>query len=142
MFDEDLLAIVHDELQSVEESCQLEYLHINSGTSSIPTATVRLRVNGVAKEAACIGDGPIDAVYKALATITNSASKLLRYDIRSVTSGTEAMGEAIVHLQQDDVKVVGRGVSTDIIEASARAYVDGLNKLASRSRTTQPQTTA
>ena len=52
------------------------------------------------------------------------------------------MGEAIVHLQQDDVKVVGRGVSTDIIEASARAYVDGLNKLASRSRTTQPQTTA
>jgi 2-isopropylmalate synthase len=134
VFDEDLLAIVHDELQSVEESYKLEYLHINSGTSSIPTATVRLRVNGEAKEAACIGDGPIDAVYKALATIANSSAKLLRYDIRSVTSGTEAMGEAIVHLEQGDLKVVGRGVSTDIIEASAKAYVDGLNKLASRNR--------
>ena len=134
VFDEDLLAIVHDELQSVEESYQLEYLHINSGTSSIPTATVRLRVNGEAKEAACIGDGPIDAVYKALASITNSSARLLRYEIRSVTSGTEAMGEATVHLQQDDLKVAGRGVSTDIIEASAKAYVDGLNKLASRSR--------
>jgi 2-isopropylmalate synthase len=68
------------------------------------------------------------------ATIANSSAKLLRYDIRSVTSGTEAMGEAIVHLEQGDLKVVGRGVSTDIIEASAKAYVDGLNKLASRNR--------
>ncbi|HTW67935.1 MAG TPA: 2-isopropylmalate synthase [Bryobacteraceae bacterium] len=140
VFDEDLLALVHDELQAEEESCTLEYLHINSGTSSIPTATVRLRVNGQAKEAAAIGDGPIDAVYKALASITDSAAHLLRYDIRSVTSGTEAMGEASVHLEQGGVKVVGRGVSTDIIEASARAYVDGLNKLASRNRAAQPQT--
>lgn len=132
VFDEDLLAIVHDELQSVPERYHLEYLHIYSGTAAIPTATVRLRVNGESKEAACIGDGPIDAVYKALAAITKSSSKLLRYDIRSVTSGTEAMGEATVHLGQGDLKVVGRGVSTDIIEASAKAYVDGLNKLASR----------
>jgi 2-isopropylmalate synthase len=56
--------------------------------------------------------------------------KLLKYEIRSVTSGTEALGEATVHLQQGDSKTVGRGTSTDIIEASAKAYVDGLNKLA------------
>ncbi len=143
VFDEDLLAIVHDELQSVPESYQLDYLHIYSGTAAIPTATVRLRVNGEAREAACIGDGPIDAVYKALAAITQSSARLLRYDIRSVTSGTEAMGEAIVHLEQGGTKVIGRGVSTDIIEASARAYVDGLNKLASRTGAlvAQPQET-
>jgi 2-isopropylmalate synthase len=140
VFDEDLLALVHDELRAEEERYTLEYLHINSGTSSIPTATVRLRINGQAKEAACIGDGPIDAVYKALASIADSPAHLLRYDIRSVTSGTEAMGEAIVHLEQNGAKVIGRGVSTDIIEASARAYVDGMNKLASRARAAQAQT--
>ena len=80
---------------------------------------------------------------KRLAAITQSSARLLRYDIRSVTSGTEAMGEAIVHLEQGGTKVIGRGVSTDIIEASARAYVDGLNKLASRtgSLVAQPQET-
>jgi 2-isopropylmalate synthase len=139
VFDEDLLAIVHDELQSAPASYQLEYLHIYSGTAAIPTATVRLRVNGEPAEAASIGDGPIDAVYKALSSITKTSAKLLRYDIRSITSGTEAMGEATVHLEQGDLKVVGRGVSTDIIEASANAYVDGLNKLAGRSRSIAPQ---
>jgi 2-isopropylmalate synthase len=131
VFDEDLMTIVHDELLSVPETCHLEYLHISSGTTDIPTATVRLRVNGEAREAASIGDGPVDAVYKALSAITNSPVKLIRYEIRSVTSGTEAMGEATVHLEEGSAKVVGRGASTDIIEASARAYVDGLNRLAS-----------
>ena len=69
-------------------------------------------------------------MYKALATVTHSSVKLLKYEIRSVTSGTEALGEATVHLEQGDSRVVGRGASTDIIEASAKAYVDGLNKLA------------
>jgi 2-isopropylmalate synthase len=69
-------------------------------------------------------------VYKALAAITHRSVKLLKYEIRSVTSGTEALGEATVHLEQGDSRVVGRGASTDIIEASAKAYVDGLNKLA------------
>ena len=69
-------------------------------------------------------------MYKALAAITHSSVKLQKYEIRSVTSGTEALGEATVHLEQGDSRVVGRGASTDIIEASAKAYVDGLNKLA------------
>ena len=63
--------------------------------------------------------------------------KLLKYEIRSVTSGTEALGEATVHLQQGEVKIMGRGASTDIIEASAKAYVDGVNKLARVSATTR-----
>jgi len=68
-------------------------------------------------------------MYKAIGAATNNPAQLVSYDIRSVTSGTEALGEATVQLQQGDIKVVGRGASTDVIEASARAFIDGLNKL-------------
>jgi 2-isopropylmalate synthase len=134
VYDEDLVAILHDELHPADETCRLEYLHIYSGTSAIPTATVRLTVDGQVREAASIGDGPVDAVYKAISAATNNAARLARYEIRSVTSGTEALGEATVQLERDGEKVIGRGVSTDIIEASARAYLDGLNKLTSLAR--------
>ena len=93
---------------------------------------MRLRIEGESREGVSVGDGPVDAVYKALTAIAHSSVTLLKYEIRSVTSGAEAMGEALVHLAQGDVKVVGRGTSTDVIEASAKAYVDGLNRLARR----------
>ena len=92
---------------------------------------MRLRVKGSVQEGAAIGDGPVDAVYKAIAQVTGTSAKLLRYDIRAVTSGTEAMGEVTVQLEEGGRRVVGRGASTDVIEASAKAYIDGLNKLAS-----------
>jgi 2-isopropylmalate synthase len=130
VFDEDLMAMLHEELQPTSEDWQLEHLHVSGGTSSVPTASVTLKVNGESREATSTGDGPIDAVYRALAAITHSSVKLQKYEIRSVTSGAEALGEATVHLEQGDSRVVGRGASTDIIEASAKAYVDGLNKLA------------
>ncbi len=123
------VALMHDELPPVEQKLKLEYLHSYSGTSAIPTATVRLLVNGKTKEGASIGDGPVDAVYKAIAGLTGTQAKLLRYDIRAVTEGTEAMGEVTVHLEIGNRRVMGRGASTDIIEASAKAYVDGLNRL-------------
>jgi len=129
VFDEDLIAILHDEIHPVPELYQLDYLHIYSGTAAIPTATVRLRVKGELREGAAIGDGPVDAVCKAISQVTRSAAKLERYEIRAVTSGTEAMGEVTVHLEQEGRRVMGRGASTDVIEASAKAYVDGLNKL-------------
>ena len=130
VFDEDLVAILHDEIHPVPETYQLDYLHIYSGTSAIPTATVRLRFEGETREGAAIGDGPVDAVCKALSAVTKTTAKLVTYEIRAVTSGTEALGEVTVLLEKDSLKVVGRGASTDVIEASARAYVDGLNKLA------------
>jgi 2-isopropylmalate synthase len=68
-------------------------------------------------------------VYKAIAGLTGKNPKLLRYDIRAITGGTEAMGEVTVHLELGDRRVMGRGASTDVIEASAKAYVDGLNRL-------------
>ncbi len=129
VLDEDLVALIHDELPPVEQMLKLEYLHSYSGTSAIPTATVRLLIQGKTKEGAAIGDGPVDAVYKAISEVTGTKAKLLRYDIRAVTSGTEAMGEVTVHLEIGTHRVMGRGASTDIIEASAKAYVDGLNRL-------------
>ena len=131
VFDEDLMAILHDELHPVPETYQLDYIHFYSGTAAIPTATVRVRVKGESVEGAAIGDGPVDAVCKAISAVTKSSAKLVRYEIRAVTSGTEAMGEVTAHLVDKDRKVMGRGASTDVIEASAKAYVDGLNKLAS-----------
>jgi len=129
VFDEDLIAIMHDELHASPEICQLEYLHIYSGTAAIPTATARLRVRGKVMEAASIGDGVVDAVYKAISAVTKTAATLVRYEVRGVTSGTEALAEATVHLEEGGRRVAGRGASTDVIEASAKAYVDALNRL-------------
>ena len=129
VFDEDLIAMLHDENRVAPETFSLEYLHFYSGTSAIPTATVRVRIGGEVREAAAIGDGPVDAAYKAISAVTKRAAKLERYDIRAVTSGTAAMGEVTVQLEEAGRRVKGRGVSTDVIEASARAYIDGLNRL-------------
>ena len=130
VFDEDLIAIVHDEVRAEAETYELEYLHIYSGTSAIPTATVRLRVADAKREGAAIGDGPVDAACKAISAVTNTSARLERYEIRAVTSGTEAMGEVTMQLVDGGRKVLGRGVSTDVIEASAKAFIDGLNRLA------------
>jgi 2-isopropylmalate synthase len=134
VFDEDLVAILHDEIHPVPEAYHLDYLHSYSGTSAIPSATVRLGVGGEMKEGAAVGDGQVDAICKAISVVTKTSAKLARYEIRAVTSGTEAMGEVTVQLEEGDRKVMGRGASTDVIEASAKAYIDGLNKLASLKR--------
>lgn len=130
VFDEDLVAILHDEIHAVDDVYRLDYLHFYSGTSAIPTATVRLSVKGVMHERAATGDGPVDAVYKAISAVAQCTVKLVKYDIRAVTGGTEAMGEVSVKLESEGRSVTGRGASTDVIEASAKAYVDGLNRLA------------
>jgi 2-isopropylmalate synthase len=142
VFDEDLAAIIHDELHATGERIRLEYLHIYSGTSAIPTATVRLTVDGESAQCASVGDGPVDAVFKAISAAAKQPASLTRYEIRSVTKGTEAMGEATVLLEDENRRAMGRGASTDVIEASARAYVDGLNKLASIANTRASTNTA
>jgi 2-isopropylmalate synthase len=131
VFDEDLAALLHGELKDESEAYRLDYMHIYSGTSAIPTATVRVTVGDEVREAASIGDGPVDAVYKAIASATRTSARLVRWDIRAVTSGTEALGETTVQLEEGGRRTLGRGASTDIIEASARAYLDALNRLAS-----------
>jgi 2-isopropylmalate synthase len=130
VFDEDLVAILHDEIHPLPERYQLDYFHVYSGSSAIPTATVRLRLNGAMREGAAIGDGPVDAVCRAIRTVTSTVAALDRYEIRAVTSGTEAMGEVTMQVEDAGRRVLGRGASTDVIEASAKAYIDALNQLA------------
>ena len=130
VFDEDLVALMHRGIHDAPEAYQLEYLHIYSGTSAIPTATIRIRFQSETREGAAIGDGPVDAVIRAISQVTNTNARLERYEIRAVTSGAQALGEVMVQLEENGRKVAGRAASTDVIEASARAFLDGLNRLA------------
>lgn len=129
IFDEDIVAIVDEEIKKVPQTWQLIYVHTVTGSSTIPTATVKLRKeNKVYEDAAC-GDGPIDACYNTIDRIVGMHPKLLNYNLRAITAGRDALGEVTVRLRYKDKEVVGRGTSTDIIEASAKAYINAINKL-------------
>ncbi|MBN2138108.1 MAG: 2-isopropylmalate synthase [Sedimentisphaerales bacterium] len=131
VFDEDLAAIVNEEIHVVEHIFDLQYLHVASGTGTLPTASVRIVTQGETKQAAACGDGPVDAAYEAIREATGLSPKLENYTIRAVTGGKEALGEATVRISEDGRKFIGRGISTDIIEASAKAYVDAINRMVS-----------
>ncbi|MBT4141505.1 MAG: 2-isopropylmalate synthase [Candidatus Latescibacteria bacterium] len=131
VFDDDLMAIVEDEIRDIPARYQLDYLHTVSGTSTVPSATVRLKIDGEddVQESAW-GDGPVDATYQAIKTAVKTDVKVKEYGIRAITSGAEALGEVTVTLtdaEKNEAK--GRGVSTDVIEASAKAFLDALNRL-------------
>ncbi len=129
VFDEDLAAIINDEVRIVEQIYHLEYLHVACGTGTLPTASVKMMVHGEVKMAAAYGDGPVDAAYEAIRQATGLSPKLESYSLRAITSGKEALGEATVGISEDGRTYIGRGVSTDIIEASAKAYVDAINRM-------------
>ena len=128
--DQDLEAMMEEEIRKVLETYSLEYFHISTGSTIIPTATVGLLKEGEKLEEAATGDGPVDAIYKAINKITGLTPVLEQYSINAVTSGEDALGEVVVKLKNGFGKIVtGRGVSTDILEASAKAYLNGINKL-------------
>jgi len=129
VFDADVAAIINDEIHVVEQVYVLDYLHVASGTGTLPTASVKMRARGEVKIAVAFGDGPVDAAYEAIRQATNLRPTLEEYSIRAVTGGTEALGEATVRIRENKRTFIGRGVSTDIIEASAKAYVDAVNRM-------------
>ncbi len=130
VFDEDLISIMKDEIGQVPETYALDYLHIISGTGVIPSATVRLRKEEQVFQDSGVGDGPVDAVLNAIDAITGLKGRLQDYQLRAVTSGKDALGEVSVKVDFDGTVVPGKGRSTDVIEASARAYINALNRLA------------
>jgi 2-isopropylmalate synthase len=132
VFDEDVIAIIDDEVRVVEHTFELEYLRVLIETGTSPKATVKIRSKDEIKEAQAEGDGPVDAAYEAIREATGFSPKLESYSIRAVTSGKEALGEATVKIRTDSRIYIGRGISTDIIEASARAYIDAINRLVAR----------
>lgn len=129
VFDEDLVALIGAGIRVVEQVYILEYLHVSSGTGTLPTASVRMRFKDQTQLAAAFGDGPVDAAYEAIRQATGLTPEVESYSIRAVTSGKEALGEATVRVRENGRTFIGRGISTDIIEASAKAYVDAINRM-------------
>ncbi|MFH1259707.1 MAG: 2-isopropylmalate synthase [Elusimicrobiota bacterium] len=131
IYDEDLELLVGEEIAGDKDIFTIDYLHTNSGSKIIPTATIRLKSGKeIFQEAAC-GDGPVDAAYRAVDKIIKIKPKLLDYSLRSVSSGKDAIGEVTVKLEYQKGIIVGRGSSTDIIEASVKAYLNALNRILS-----------
>jgi len=132
VYDEDLMAIVEDEIKITKEIWQLVSLRINSGTDIVPQATVKLKGQGKIFTATSSGDGPVDACYKAIDKITKIKGQLLDYSLQAVTKGKDALGEVNVKIKVENKEATGRGASTDIIEASAKAYLNALNRTLSK----------
>lgn len=127
---EDIRALVDAETTRVPETYGLEHVQFQSGIGMIPSAVVRLRTPEGTFEAAATGDGPVDASFKALKALTPVPFELESYDLRAIGSGTDALGEVSIRIKSENQVVHGRGISTDVVQASALAYVDVLNKLA------------
>ncbi len=131
VFDEDLMAIVEEDLPAELETYKLAYVHTASGSDTVPTATIRLAKKGKLLQDAACGDGPVDACYKTIDRLTGLSPELVDYGLHAVTKGKDALGEVAVTLRHQGVEVTGRGTSTDVIEASAKAYLHAINKLIS-----------
>ncbi len=129
IFDEDLMAILSDESETVAERVKLVSLHAASGTGDTPVAAVELEIDGVLHKATAEGDGPVDAAFKAIKSLVEPNGELLLYSVNAITSGTDAQGEVTVRLKDGERIVNGQGADTDIIVASAKALIAALNKL-------------
>ncbi|MBI2058174.1 MAG: 2-isopropylmalate synthase [Nitrospirae bacterium] len=129
VFDEDIEALLHDRVFDIGETYALVSLHVSSGTDSTPTAAVELEIGGKRVERQSTGDGQIDAAFKAIAELTGTKSELTEFQTKAVTGGTDAQGDVIVKIKDEGFEVTGRGTHTDVVLASAKAYVHALNKL-------------
>jgi len=129
VYDEDIDALIADEIIRIPHYFKLLYINVNSGSVSVPNATIQLEINNETLQGAEFGDGPVDATFKAIKRLTKTGSKLLTYEVKSITGGTDALGEVTVRIEEDGLTVMGQGAHTDIIVATARAYINALNKL-------------
>lgn len=131
VFDADLEFLVGARAAMEKARYRLLYLNVTAGSISVPNATVQLEVDGQIMQDAGFGHGPVDAAFKTICKMAKRAPRLIRYEVNAVTPGTDAQGEVTLRLEENDQLVNGRAVDTDIVLASAKALVDGLNKLES-----------
>ncbi|WP_026487034.1 2-isopropylmalate synthase [Caldanaerobius polysaccharolyticus] len=129
ILDQDIEAIVENKAISVPEIYQLEFVQISSGTNVTPTATVGIRREGNVMQAADCGDGPVDAVFKAIEKAVGQQVELQDYFLKSVTGGKDALGEVTVKIGKNGKTFLGHGLSIDVIEASARAFISAINRM-------------
>ncbi|GAB6270233.1 MAG: 2-isopropylmalate synthase [Smithella sp.] len=129
IYDEDLEAILNEEIYRGEDKYHLVYLNVVSGNVAIPTATMEIRVGSEVMRDAGFGNGPVDATFAAIRNITKTNYPLLKYAVNAITGGADAQGETMVQLKYNGHSVVGRGAHPDVIVASAKAYINALNRL-------------
>ncbi len=129
IYDEDLEAILYEEVYRGEDKYNLVYLNVVSGNVAIPTATMEMQVEKVLVRAAGFGNGPVDATFEAIRNITQTNYPLLKYAVNAITGGSDAQGEVTVQLKYNGHSVAGRGAHPDVIVASAKAYINALNRL-------------
>jgi len=129
VMDEDIEALVNQEVLRIADIFSLNYLQVTCGTTVMPMATVKMIMRDKEVVGTDSGNGPIDAAYNAIAKLTGTKSKLLRFSISALTGGTDAQGEVTVRLKENGLIALGRGADPDIITASAYAYINGLNRL-------------
>ena len=128
--DRDIESLIAEELRTVSEVYHLDHIEVSCGNHNIPTATVRLIApDGKAVADAALGTGPVDAVYEAINRIVKVSNKLTEFTVKSVTEGIDAIGEVLIRIESDGVSYTGRGADTDIMVASAKAYMNALNRL-------------
>ena len=133
VYDEDIEALIDEEIERVTEIWGLAGVQTTAGSKTIPTATVTLTTEGQATTDAATGDGPVDAVYEAIQRITGIQLRLRDYALRAITSGKDAQGEVTIEVEHEGRTFRARGVSTDIVEASALAYLAAVNRAATLS---------
>ncbi len=134
IYDEDIESIVVEEVLRVPHRFKLLYLNVVAGNVTVPTATVQMEVDGKQVLEAGFGDGPVDATFKTIKKLTRTKSKLHQFAINAITGGTEAQGEVTVRLEEKGYTVIGQGADTDVIVASAKAYINALNKMEFKKR--------
>ncbi|WP_374260586.1 2-isopropylmalate synthase [Zoogloea sp.] len=139
IFDEDLQALMSDDSSEPKEHFRLVSSAFHSETGESPCARVTLSVGGREEKVESSGSGPVDAAFKAIESIASSGAELLLYSVNAITTGTDAQGEVTVRLSKDGRVVNGQGADTDIIVASAKAYLNALNKLQSNTERLNPQ---
>lgn len=139
IFDEDLQALVSEEIKQPEEYYRLVSLTAHSETGERPFARVVIAAGGNEVQAESDGSGPVDATFRAIEKILNSGAELQLFSVNNITSGTDAQGEVTVRLQKAGRIVNGHGADTDIVEASAKAYLSAYNKLCSKLERAHPQ---
>jgi 2-isopropylmalate synthase len=135
VYDEDVAVLVEQYMGDVPAGWELLSLHTTAGSSVLPTATVAIRrPDGEVVQDAAIGDGPVDAIFKAVERVTGVHANLHEYVVRSVSQGKDAQGEVTLELEVEsgEASFRGRAVSTDIIEASALAYLNAVNAITTR----------
>ncbi len=130
VYDDDLSALVNDSMDDHTEGYTLDYIHVASGSSTIPTATVRLKRGDEVLQDSSPGNGAVDAAMKAIDRILNQQGNLVEYNVQAVTQGKDALGEVTIKCDFGrGTLVTGKGASTDVIEASARAYLNAVNRI-------------